>query len=92
MEYESSLIQKPLTKTFLWIPLWTILHWRFSPTNWTWLLKQAFHVKREERKQMPWIKSNANPRPEGTKNENIEYIVLSVTKDRGFPTFNDLRS
>ena len=31
------------------------------------LIKQAFHVKREERKQILWIKLNANPGPKGSK-------------------------
>ena len=31
------------------------------------LIKQAFHVKREERKQILSTKFNANPGPKGTK-------------------------
>ena len=31
------------------------------------LIKQAFRVKREERRQILWTKSDANPGPKGTK-------------------------
>ena len=46
------------------------------------LIKQAFHVKREEREQILWIKSNANPGQKGTEPESM---VLIATKDRGLP-------